>query len=103
MRRGSILRYRIGADNVRVVVITADRYNPLHGLVAPLRERAAPDPAPIFLVPLGRPDWPRPAVIDLSRLRPFDPSAITGSAGQLSEATLRAVSAAVRAYLGPDD
>jgi hypothetical protein len=101
--RGSILRYRIGADNVRIVVITVDRYNPLHGLVAPLRERAAPDPAPVFLVPLSQSDWPTPAVIDLSRLRPLDPSAITGSAGQLTEATLRAVSAAVRAYLGPID
>ena len=103
MRRGSVLHYRIGADNVRVVVITADRYNPLHGLIAPLRERAAPNPAPTFLVPLDKPDWPRPAVIDLSRLRPLDPSAITGAAGQLSDATLQTVSAAVHAYLGPVD
>ena len=103
MRRGTILHYRIGADSLRIVVITADRYNPLHGLIAPLRERAAPNPAPAFLVPLGPPDWPTPAVIDLSRLRPLDPASITGSAGQLSEDALRTVSAAVRTYLGPMD
>jgi hypothetical protein len=103
VKRGTILHYLIGNQRLRVVVVTVDRYNPLHALVAPLRERAAPDLAPIFLVPLGQLDWPAPAVIDLSRVRQLDPSAITGAAGQLSEATLRALSLAVRGYLAPPD
>jgi hypothetical protein len=64
VRRGSILHYLIGSQRLRVVVITADRYNPSHSLVAPLRERAAPDLAPAFLVPLSRRDWPTAAVVD---------------------------------------
>lgn len=99
--RGVLSPFRHRTRNVRIVVITADRYNPLHGLVAPLRERAAPDPSPTVLAPLGRADWPTRAVVDLSRLRPLDPNAITGSAGQLSEATLRSVSEAVPRVPGP--
>lgn len=100
MRRGSILHYLVGSHRLRVVVVTADRYNPAHGLLAPLRERAAPDLVPAFLVPLNRQDWPTPAVIDLSRVRSLDPESVAGSAGQLTPATLDTLTTAVRTYLG---
>ena len=100
MRRGSVLHYVVGSQQLRVVVVTADRYNPAHGLVAPLRERAAPDLAPAFLVSLTRRDWPTAAVVDLSRLRALDPSAVTGPAGQLTADTLSALTLAARTYLG---
>jgi len=103
MRRGSILQYLVGSRRLRVVVVTADRYNPGHGLVAPLRERAAPDLAPAFLVPLGRQDWPHAAVIDLSRTRSMDPDSVAGSAGQLTHATLATLTTAVRTYFGASD
>ncbi|MPZ27874.1 MAG: hypothetical protein GEV12_16055 [Micromonosporaceae bacterium] len=99
MRRGSILQYVVGSHRLRVVVVTADRFNPAHGLLAPLRERAAPELTPVFLVPLNRQDWPSTAVVDLSRIRSLDPDAVAGAAGQLSQATLRSLAAAVRAYL----
>ena len=83
--------------------MTSDRYNPDHGLVAPLRERAAPDLMPAFLVPLTRQDWPTAAVIDLSRLRSLDPGSVTGPAGQLTHGTLGTLTIAVRAYLGAAD
>lgn len=98
MRRGSIVHYVVGGHRLRAVVITADRYNPAHGLVAPLRERAAPDLMPVFLVPLTKQDWPGAAVVDLSRTRALDPRAVTGSAGQLGPATLARLAAAVRSY-----
>jgi mRNA-degrading endonuclease toxin of MazEF toxin-antitoxin module len=100
MRRGSILQYAVGSHRLRVVVVTADRYNPAHGLVAPLRERAAPDRVPAFLVPLTQRDWPAAAVIDLSRVRSLDPQAVAGPAGQLTHDTLTNLAAAVRTYCG---
>ena len=103
MRRGSILQYLVGSHRLRVVVVTADRYNTAHGVVAPLRERAAPDLMPAFLVPLTRQDWPTAAVIDLSRLRSLDTASIAGQAGQLTPGTLSTLTTAVRTYLGAAD
>jgi mRNA-degrading endonuclease toxin of MazEF toxin-antitoxin module len=103
VRRGSILQYLVGSHRLRVVLVTADRYNPDHGLVAPLRERAAPDLMPAFLVPLTRQDWPTAAVIDLSRLRSLDPASVAGPAGQLTHGTLRTLTTAVHAYLDAAD
>lgn len=100
MRRGSILQYVVGNHRLRVVVVTADRYNPAHGLVAPLRERAAPELLPAFLVPLTRRDWPTAAVIDLSRTRSIDPQSVVGTAGQLTGPTLARLATAVRTYCG---
>lgn len=81
-------------------MITADRYNPANSLVAPLRERAAPNLAPAFLVPLTRQDWPTAAVIDLSRVRSLDAESVAGPAGQLTHTTLHTLAAAVRTYFG---
>ncbi|MBF9128925.1 type II toxin-antitoxin system PemK/MazF family toxin [Plantactinospora sp. S1510] len=103
VRRGSILQYVVGSHRLRVVVVTADRYNPRHGLVAPLRERAAPDLVPAFLVPLSRQDWPTAAVIDLSRARSLDPESVAGTAGQLTPTTLNTLTTAIRTYLGAVD
>lgn len=103
VRRGEILQYLVGGQRLRVVVVTADRYNPAHGLVAPLRERAAPELVPAFLVPLASNDWPVAAVIDLSRLRSLDPAAVSGPAGALTAGTLRNLTTAVRTYLGVTD
>jgi len=103
MRRGSILHYTVGSHRLRVVVVTADRYNPAHGLLAPLRERPAPGLVPAFLVPLNRQDWPTAAVIDLSRVRSIDQTAVAGPAGQLTPVTLRTLTTAVRTYLGAAD
>jgi PemK-like, MazF-like toxin of type II toxin-antitoxin system len=100
VRRGSIVRYLAGSQRLRVVVVTADRYNPGHALLAPLRERVAPDLMPAFLVPLNRRDWSVPAVIDLSRMRAFDPQSVDAPAGQLTAETLRALTTAMRAYFG---
>jgi hypothetical protein len=68
-----------------------------------MRERAAPDLAPAFLVPLSRQDWPTAAVIDLSRTRPLDPESVAGSAGQLTHATLDILATAIRTYIGAVD
>jgi hypothetical protein len=103
VRRGSILQYVVGSQRLRVVVVTSDRYNTAHGLVAPLRERAAPDLAPAFLVPLTRQDWPGAAVIDLSHTRSLNPESVAGSAGQLTRTTLNTLTAAVRTYFGAAD
>jgi mRNA-degrading endonuclease toxin of MazEF toxin-antitoxin module len=100
VRRGSILQSVVGSHRLRVVVVTADRYNHAHGLVAPVRERAAPDLVPAFLVPLSRQDWPTAAVIDLSRTRSLDPESVAGPAGQLTPATLDALTTAIRTYCG---
>lgn len=103
MRQGSILHYVVGSHRLRVVVITADRYNPNHALVAPLRERAAPDLAPAFLVPLSRQDWPTAAVVDLSRTRSLNAESVAGPAGQLTPTTLARLAAAIRAFFGAAD
>jgi len=99
MRRGSILHYVLGSRRLRMVVLTADRYNPTSGLIAPMWERAADRALPAFLVPLGRQDWPTAAFIDLSGTRRLEEEAVTGAAGQLSAETLSRLSTAVRHYL----
>jgi hypothetical protein len=90
----------VGSQQLRVVVISADRYNPAHALIAPVRERPAPDLAPAFLVPLAKHDWPTAAVIDLSRTRSLDPSAVSGPAGQLTRTSLGTLTSAIRNYFG---
>lgn len=100
MNRGTILQYTVGGHCLRVVVITADRYNPDHALVAPLRERATPELLPAFLVPLTTRDWPTAALIDLSRIRSIDPGAVRGEAGRLLPDTTRLLETAVRIYFG---
>ena len=100
MKRGVILQYTVGGQRLRVVVLTADRYNPNHALVAPLRERVAPDRSPAFLVPLSSQDWPTAALIDLTRVRSLDPAAIGGEAGNLTLDTTRLLDLALRTYLG---
>jgi hypothetical protein len=103
VRQGSILHYVVGSHRLRVVVVTVDRYNPDHGLVAPMRERAAPDLAPAFLVPLSRQDWPTAAAIDLSRMRSLDPASAVGPAGQLTRTSVSTLAVAVRTYFGAVD
>jgi mRNA-degrading endonuclease toxin of MazEF toxin-antitoxin module len=100
VKRGVILQYTVGGQHLRVVVVTADRYNPNHALVAPLRERVAPERSPAFLVPLSGQDWPTAALIDLSRSRSLDPAAVVGEAGKLTPDTTRLLDVAVRTYLG---
>jgi len=97
------LHYVVGSQRLRVVVVSADRYNPADALVAPVRERAAPDLAPAFLVPLTKQDWPTAAAIDLSHIRSLDSAAVAGAAGQLTSATLRTLTTAIRTYLGALD
>lgn len=100
MRRGSILHYTVGGNRVRVVVISADRYNPGHATIALVRERTAPELTPAFLVPLSRKDWPTAAVVDLSNLRRLDPTAVAGLAGQVTPDTLNVLNLALRTYFG---
>jgi hypothetical protein len=100
MRRGSILHYVVGSSRLRVVVVSADGYNPARAIVAPLRERPSPELMPAYLVPIGGSDWRTPANIDLSMMRPMDPGAVAGQAGQLTHTALKTLSVAIRAYLG---
>jgi hypothetical protein len=65
-----------------------------------VRERAAPDLLPAFLVPLSRRDWTTAAVIDLSRVRSLDPESVAGRAGQLTQPTLDILTTAIRTYFG---
>jgi len=101
VKRGAIFQYFVGGHRLRVAVISADRYNPKHGLVAPLRERTPPANVPAFLVPLGPKDWPTTAaVIDLSHMRALNPDAVDVQAGALTRDTLARLDLAVRTYLG---
>lgn len=102
MRRGAILHYLVGSHRLRVVVLTADRYNPANGLIAPMRERPAPELLPAFLVPLTRHDWPTAAVVDLSQARSLRADAVVSPAGQLTATTMTILDAALRTYLGLD-
>jgi hypothetical protein len=68
-----------------------------------MRERTAPDLAPVFLVPLSRKDWPSAAVIDLSRTRSLAPEPVAEPAGQLTPTTLSTLTTAIRTYFGAVD
>lgn len=97
MKRGEVYEYTIGSQRARVVVLSASRYNPLRGTFAVVLGAGVPAPPVAVMVPTTEAD-PVRGTVDVSRLRPLDPSAVRARIGTLAPGTLRQVDRALRTY-----
>jgi mRNA-degrading endonuclease toxin of MazEF toxin-antitoxin module len=96
VKRGDVYEYVIGNHQARVVIVSAEPYNPIRAAFAVIRQPAdAPAPRTVA-VPIVHPVV---GTVDLSRLRPLDPSALRARVGSLTVTALRDVDTALRTYL----
>jgi mRNA-degrading endonuclease toxin of MazEF toxin-antitoxin module len=97
MKRGEVYEYTVGSQLARVVIVSATRYNPRRGTFAVVLGAGVPTPPVAVIVPASEAD-PVRGTIDVSRLRPVDPSAVRARIGKLAPGTLRQVDRALRTY-----
>lgn len=97
MKRGEVYEYTVGSQRARVVIVSATRYNPRRGTFAVVLGAGVPAPPVAVMVSTTEAD-PVRGTIDVSRLRPVDPSAVRARVGKLAPDTLRQVDRALRTY-----
>lgn len=97
MRRGDVYEYTVGSQRARVVIASAARYNPRRATFAVVLGAGIAAPPVAVLVPTADAD-PVRGTIDVSRLRPLDPSAVGARIGRLTPDTLRQLDRALRTY-----
>ena len=97
MRRGEIYEYTVGSQRARIVIASASRYNPGRATFAVVLGADVNPPPVAVLVATADAD-PVRGVIDVSRLRPLDPSAVRATVGRLTPDTLRRLDRALRTY-----
>jgi mRNA-degrading endonuclease toxin of MazEF toxin-antitoxin module len=96
VRRGEVYEYVIGSRQARVVIVSADRFNPARASFAVIRQPVdAPVPRTVA-VPV---EHPVAGTVDLSRLRPLDPFALRARLGVLAASALADVDVCLRTYL----
>jgi mRNA-degrading endonuclease toxin of MazEF toxin-antitoxin module len=98
VRRGEVYEYTVGGHRARVVIVSANRYNPRRATFAVVLGGEIPQPPVAILVPTAGGD-PVRGTIDVSRLRPLDPSAVGARLGRLTSGTLSQLDRALRQYL----
>ncbi len=97
MKRGDVYEYGVGSHVVRVVVVSADRYNPHRASCAPIVVGAADRPINVVTVPIAH---PLIGNIDVARMRAIDPTAIRARLGRLTAADMKRLDQALKTYLG---
>jgi mRNA-degrading endonuclease toxin of MazEF toxin-antitoxin module len=97
VRRGEVYEYAVGSQRARIVIVSAARYNPRRATFAVVLGADVASPPVAVLVPTAEAD-PVRGTVDVSRLRPLDPSAVRTRVGQLAPQTLRQVDRALRTY-----
>src|SRR5438093_9501855 len=97
MRRGEVYEYTVGSQRARVVIVSAERYDPRRATFAVVLGADVPPPPVAVLVPAAAAD-PARGTIDVSRLRPLDPSAVRARIGRLAPETIGQLDRALRAY-----
>ena len=97
MKRGEAYEYTVGSQRARIVIVSATRYNPSRATFAVVLGAGVPSPPIAVMVPTAEAD-PVRGTIDVSRLRPLDPSAVRARIGRLTPASLRQLDRALRTY-----
>ena len=97
MKRGEAYEYTVGSQRARIVIVSAARYNPSRATFAVVLGAGVPSPPIAVMVPTAEAD-PVRGTIDVSRLRPLDPSAVRARIGRLTPASLRQLDRALRTY-----
>jgi mRNA-degrading endonuclease toxin of MazEF toxin-antitoxin module len=98
MNRGEVYEYVIGSHQARIAIVSATPYNPRLATFAVIRHPSAKPPPTSIAVPTG-PGDPVAGVVDVSRLRALDESAVRARLGRLTPNTLGHVNRALRTYL----
>jgi mRNA-degrading endonuclease toxin of MazEF toxin-antitoxin module len=96
MRRGDVYEYVIGSQRARIVIVSADRYSPGRATFALIRHPADLPVPRTVAVPI---DHPVTGTVDLSRLRPLDPTGLRARLGALGGLTRQDVDSCLRTYL----
>jgi mRNA-degrading endonuclease toxin of MazEF toxin-antitoxin module len=99
MNRGDVYEYTIGNARARVVVVSAEPYNPRRATFAVVLGRDVPPPPAAVLVGTGPAD-PVRGTIDTTRLRPLVADNVGARVGRMSRSTMERVNDALRTYLG---
>jgi len=100
MRQGEVYEYVVGSRRIRIVAVSAARYNPQRGTYAVIQEPGdGHTRLPASVVVATEAGDPVRGVIDVTRLRPLDQSAIRARVGRLTFSTLLDVKRAIRTYL----
>ena len=97
MRRGEVYEYTVGSQRARIVIVSAARYNPRRATFAVVLGADVSPPPVAVLVPTAAND-PVRGTIDVSRLRPLDPSAAGAVLGKVAPQTLRELDRALRTF-----
>jgi len=97
VKRGEVFEYTVGSQRTRIVIVSATRYNPGRAAFAVVLGADVLSPPVAVMVPTAEAD-PVRGTIDVSRLRPLDPSAVRARVGRLTPTTLRQVDRALRTY-----
>lgn len=97
MKRGEVYEYTVGSQRARIVIASAARYNPSRATFAVVLGAGVAPPPVAVMVPTADGD-PVRGTIDVSRLRPLDPSAVRARIGRLTPASLRQLDRALRTY-----
>lgn len=98
MKRGSVWDYVVGSRQLRVVIVSANRYNPGRALCAPVLQHGNVPAPTTIMVALGEGD-PVAGLVNLAMIRNVVPEAVREHRGQLAPITLRQVDQALRTYL----
>ena len=98
MNRGDVYEYTIGNARTRIVIASANPYNPRRATFAVILGADVPTPESPSLVPLS-PSDPARGTIDMTRLRPLIPDNVGARLGRLSRATVQRMDDALRTYL----
>jgi mRNA-degrading endonuclease toxin of MazEF toxin-antitoxin module len=97
VKRGEVYEYTVGSQRARIVIASAARYNPGRATFAVVLGAGVAPPPVAVMVPTTDAD-PVRGTIDVSRLRPLDPSAVHARIGRLAPDTLRQFDRALRTY-----
>ena len=98
MIRGDVFEYTIGNTRARIVIVSANPYNPRRATFAVILGADVPTPESPSLVPLA-PNDPARGTIDMTRLRPLVVDNVGARLGRLSRTTMQRVNDALRTYL----
>ena len=99
MRRADVFEYILGSHRVRILIVSADPYNPRRATYLLLLGPDSETPSRKAFVPTGTADAVQ-GTVDVTRLRPLVQENLGARLARLSPTTMRSVDAALAAYLG---
>ena len=96
MKRGDVFEYGVGSHVARVVVVSRDVFSPQRATFATVIMSSGSPPPPALTVSINAPIV---GTVDVTRLRPLDPTAVRARLGRLTASAMVDVDRALRSYL----